>query len=635
MMSDEQKSRSPRLTVLSGPRWIVEKKVVAGFALALAILIAIAVAEYHTIHKIIEFYRPASATDELLAELEATLSLLNEAEGGSRGYILTGIDDYLEPYHAAVANLPEHISRLRKLTADNPEREDELEILEPLIARRLDLLQMGIDLRQRQGFAAADRLVQEGHGRRAMNSVRTVIGHMEDQERRLLSLRITEAESDAQQAAFITSLGSALGIGLYLLASLIAHRDLTERNWAREELAEAKEALEIRVAERTAELADANQRLRQELVERERAQDMERQVQARFRFLFASNPIPMWVFELETLRFLEVNDAAVAHYGYSHEEFPRLRLSDLLTSGDGPQLTERIQKRLSSNPLYTGVRKHRLKDGRLIDVEITAHKFDWDGRAAVLAVAQDITVRKREEEAIRHSEERYRALVAATSQMVWITNAEGAVVEDTPSWRAFTGQTEQEVKGVGWARALHPDDTLPTVAAWSHALATRSVYETEYRLRRHDGEYRTVVVRGVPLIETDGSIREWIGAGTDITERKRAEQALRASEQRYRRFVERNAAGVLCNTLDGTILDCNDSLVRILGYGSQAEVKTHKTPEFSCNPHDREVMVGRLKEAKALTGLELCFKRKDGSAVWCLVNVALLEQEGPDGDIIE
>ncbi|MEW6753786.1 MAG: chemotaxis protein CheB [Candidatus Latescibacterota bacterium] len=127
---------------------------------------------------------------------------------------------------------------------------------------------------------------------------------------------------------------------------------------------------------------------------------------------------------------------------------------------------------------------------------------------------------------LRHSAERYRSLVAASAQIEWRTTAEGLVVDDLPSWRAFTGQTEEETQGWGWMEALHPDDRAQTAALWCAAVATRSPYRTEYRIRRADGEYRDFAVRGVPVAEPEGTIREWVGSCTDITERKRADAQL-------------------------------------------------------------------------------------------------------------
>jgi PAS domain S-box-containing protein len=128
--------------------------------------------------------------------------------------------------------------------------------------------------------------------------------------------------------------------------------------------------------------------------------------------------------------------------------------------------------------------------------------------------------------ALRESEERYRSLVVATSQIVWTTNAEGQVV-DMPAWRAYTGQSESEVRGWGWLDALHPEDRDRTAQVWAEAVRTKSLYDTEYRLRATDGSYRYFSVRGVPVLAED-SIREWVGICTDINDRKASEQALKA-----------------------------------------------------------------------------------------------------------
>ncbi|MBW4663863.1 MAG: PAS domain S-box protein [Chroococcus sp. CMT-3BRIN-NPC107] len=137
-------------------------------------------------------------------------------------------------------------------------------------------------------------------------------------------------------------------------------------------------------------------------------------------------------------------------------------------------------------------------------------------------------------EALRQSEERYRSLVIATSQIVWTTDAQGQVV-DMPHWRDYTGQSQVEVKGWGWLAAVHPEDRERTATAWQKALETKSLYDTEYRIRATDGNYRYFAVRGVPVIAPDDTIREWVGVCTDIQERKSIEAALtsRANELAY------------------------------------------------------------------------------------------------------
>ena len=134
----------------------------------------------------------------------------------------------------------------------------------------------------------------------------------------------------------------------------------------------------------------------------------------------------------------------------------------------------------------------------------------------------DITERKAAEVELAERERRFRALVEASSQIVWTTNAEGEAEEDSPSWRAFTGQTFEQWKGFGALDAVHPDDRQRTAALWKKALAEKTPIHNEYRLRNASGDWRWTAARAVPLM-VDGTVTGWVGMNLDITERKRAE----------------------------------------------------------------------------------------------------------------
>ncbi len=140
-----------------------------------------------------------------------------------------------------------------------------------------------------------------------------------------------------------------------------------------------------------------------------------------------------------------------------------------------------------------------------------------------LVATVNALLRSREvEAAVRESEERFRSLVAATSEFVWTMPADGVMETEPPGWARFTGQPWDEARGWGWMDCVHPDDRTRVRRAWEKAVAARSLYQDEYRLRRHDGEYRHVGVSAIPVLHGDGSVREWVGADTDLTERKRA-----------------------------------------------------------------------------------------------------------------
>jgi two-component system, cell cycle sensor histidine kinase and response regulator CckA len=131
------------------------------------------------------------------------------------------------------------------------------------------------------------------------------------------------------------------------------------------------------------------------------AKDLLKQRDAKFRLLFEDNPLPMWVFDRETLRFLEANQAAVAHYGYSHEEFLTMTIADIRPPEDIERLKDSVAR--ARGLALSGQWRHKLKDGRQIDVEVASHTISYAGREAVLSVMQDITQRKQLEEQLRQS----------------------------------------------------------------------------------------------------------------------------------------------------------------------------------------------------------------------------------------
>ena len=144
---------------------------------------------------------------------------------------------------------------------------------------------------------------------------------------------------------------------------------------------------------------------------------------------------------------------------------------------------------------------------------------------------------RRGELALRRSERRYRALAEATSEMVWTTDPNG-MVEDMPVWRELTGQTLEQVRGQGWVDAVHPEDRLRAQRVWQEAVDARRSYANDYRLRLRDGSYRWVRARGVPVIDEQGVIAEWVGTLRDIDERRRAEQ-MREEEEALVKTVQR------------------------------------------------------------------------------------------------
>ena len=124
---------------------------------------------------------------------------------------------------------------------------------------------------------------------------------------------------------------------------------------------------------------------------------------------------------------------------------------------------------------------------------------------------------------IRRSEERYRSLVQGGAQVVWVAAPDGAMKEDSPEWRLITGQSVEEYVGSGWLKSIHPEDRERVERDWRECVRTGKVFDDRYRIRTKAGSYRHYDVRAVP-IERDGKIVEWVGASTDVTSQREAEE---------------------------------------------------------------------------------------------------------------
>ncbi|HEY9508151.1 MAG TPA: PAS domain S-box protein, partial [Gemmatimonadales bacterium] len=174
------------------------------------------------------------------------------------------------------------------------------------------------------------------------------------------------------------------------------------------------------------------------------------------------------------------------------------------------------------------------KDGTRINIALTVSPV-WDSSGMVVgasSIKRDITERKRAEAELARREERYRALVTATTSVVWLATPEGSFLGEQTAWREYTGQTPEQHAGDGWLDAVHPEEREAFRRGWRRVLAGHSLWETRMRLwsEQHRG-YRHVVLRAVPSIAPDGRVQEWIGAITDVEERWLAEERLRHADR--------------------------------------------------------------------------------------------------------
>jgi PAS domain S-box-containing protein len=200
-------------------------------------------------------------------------------------------------------------------------------------------------------------------------------------------------------------------------------RDITKQKMAEEVLRNANDELETRVEGRTAELRNANEKLRSEITERKIAEEAMHQSEISFRLLFENNPHPMWVCLPETLSFIAVNNAAVRQYGYSIAEFTNMTLADICPPEDIPAYLEMLSK-VSSELNVDGIWRHRKQDGTIVDVEITAHTLTFAGTQANVVLAHDVTERHRADTALRQTLAKEKELNQLKSNFINVASHE-------------------------------------------------------------------------------------------------------------------------------------------------------------------------------------------------------------------
>ncbi len=285
------------------------------------------------------------------------------------------------------------------------------------------------------------------------------------------------------------------------------------------------------------------------------------------------------------------------------------------------------------------------KNGDRVDVSITISpiKNPEGDVVGVSKIIRDITERKQREAEVRFNAQRYRLLVEATTAIVWDTPASGEFEVEQPGWSAFTGQNFKEYRGWGWLKAIHPDDQRETAKVWSAAIESRSTYEVEHRVRARDGTYRNMMVRAVPILADDGSIRQWIGIHTDITEQRRIEQELkeakvaavvRENTQRYNFLADSVPLIIWTARPDGNLDYYNKAWFEYTG------LTLEQTKDWGwgavVHPDDLKLCVERWTRSFT-TGkpyeIEYRFKRVNGDYRWFLGRATA--RRGDNGEIVQ
>jgi PAS domain S-box-containing protein len=340
----------------------------------------------------------------------------------------------------------------------------------------------------------------------------------------------------------------------------------------------------------------------------------------RYKKLFYTNPMPMWIYHKSSYRFKEVNDAAILKYGYSREEFLSMTIMDIRPEEDISKVKQSVKQVQTDYLIHHDTWRHLKKDGTLIYAEITAHHITHNNEPAVLVLINDVTEKKKEEEKLHLME----MVVNNTNDAILITEAEPVEGEGPKilyvnnAFTRMTGYTEAEVIGKTPRILQGPDTDLKELARLKKALKNWEPCEIEVLNYKKDGEPFWNNFSVAPVANEAGWYTHWVAIERDVTERKKTDALMRDSEEKRRLIMNAALDAIICIDTEGMVTFWNPQAEQIFGW-KQEEVMGKRLssiiiPEAYRSMHDQGM------EQYKITG--------KGPALNILLELSAINREG-------
>jgi PAS domain S-box-containing protein len=488
----------------------MERRIVfLGFALAAAILVFAGYESYRNTVRFSEASEWRKHTYEVLRNIDATAAGLVDAETGQRGYLLTGQETYLEPYRAAIKNVGQTIANLKSLTSDNLNQQKRIQILKPLVEKKLGELQLTIDLRKNEGLASANEVVLEGSGKRWMDQIHALLAEMTSEEEALLQARTQHASQSVTRSVRAVFAGALLSIFLLALCFVLLTRELFERKKAQDALEKSEKWFSTTLSS----IGDA---------------------------VIATDMNGAVTF---------MNAVAQSLTGWSLEG-ARGKSMDLvfdIVNKESRRPVENPVKKVFREGKVVGLADHTIllsKSGKEFDIEDSAAPILTDAGEAfgVVLVFRDITDKKLAEEETSRQKDLLQLILGSVSDGVVVADTNGKFLLFNVAAERFIGIGAIDASPDQWSHqygsflpdgvTLFPANELPLV----RAMRGENVDDVELFIRNPNvPEGRLLNITGRPLKGEDGSLKGGVVVLHDITLQKRAQEALtRAKEEAER-----------------------------------------------------------------------------------------------------
>jgi|GEM_PF-917982 len=343
-----------------------------------------------------------------------------------------------------------------------------------------------------------------------------------------------------------------------------------------------------------------------------------------YKSLFHNNPLPCWIYDQKTLRFLEVNDAALKHYGYSREEMLRMKILELHPEEQLPELYKRLKKEAERNTIEVLNWKHKRNDGAIIHVDIKSNAITYAGVDARLVVVNDVTYKVAVENELRKSNERFRLAAQATSEALWEWDIENDSLYLSPVYEEIFGYAVKEDRKYNeWQQYIHPDDKERVLNTFYSSIANEEIkqWEEEYRYLKANGEYIYVIDHCIIIRDENGKAIKAVGTYQDITRQKTTEEELRKSNERFAYAAKATSDAVYDWNLTTNHLHWGEGMPYLFGHNPK-DVDIENWGSF-IHPEDRSRVLDSLtylveKTRKKFWKEQYRFLHVDGSYKYVL-----------------
>src|SRR5580658_5042662 len=558
-------------------RFLTKRTVQFAFGAAIAILLIVAGFAYRSIVISGENGRWVQHTHEVLENLQDMQFALETVSSSIRGYVLTGEETYLDPYRAARVSLEQHTAAVGELTSDNPAQRENMLALERLAAGRMGRADEIIDLRRNQGPSAASEALRVGPGLRVGVEYRAVIGRMQDEERRLLALRLADAQRSTSQIKITLILGTFVGLLITVAAGLSVQRDNSRRETAEGALQESERKYRM--------LVDG-------------VKDYA------ILMLGPQGEIRSW------------NPGAERMTGCTWEEVAGQNFSRFFSADDvNLGRPGEILRKTAESGQYEEQGMRVRKDGTRYQIRttFTASRDPAGNLRGFFVIGRDPTENK-------ESETKYRGLLEAAPDAMVVVNQGGEIVllnvqaEKQFGYRRdeLLGQKVTNIIPIGFAERLIADDLRST----EDALAQQIDTGIELIARRKDGGEFPIEIMLSPLDSAEGTLVT--AAIRNISVRKAAETHLSQMEGRYRGLLEAAPDAMVVVDQTGKIVLLNLQAEKQFGY-PRDELLGQKVTNIIPEGFAERLVADDLRSAEDAsaqqigTGIELVARRKDGS----------------------